>query len=295
MDEDCDLAEDFDCPSLLCEELEDLETKNDHGSVRRRRGREGGEVFNQRVGEETGEETEREGEEEDEEEEEKVVEGDEEEEQIRLGEEETSYPTSQPQPQASLPRMAFLTPSPYLTPNPPDSNPTSYLTFGPGGSSTGMVTYSTGGHTYFQSQNAGQILLQSAGHHGGITAYQSYPWGNMYSQPAIHQRAQCPPTYPTNLAGARDHQPPSSTALPALILRPGGPRSLTSKLPALITHPYTHRHHQQHHHHCAPSCFNPAAFSPQSRDHANQGSIPTAFSGQPCLSRKSSSAPLCQD
>ncbi|XP_019119766.2 uncharacterized protein nobox [Larimichthys crocea] len=129
---------------------------------------------------------------------------------------QTSYPTSQPQhqPQASLPRMAFLTPSPYLTPNPPDSNPTSYLTFGPGGSSTGMVTYSTGGHTYFQSQNAGQILLQSAGHHGGITAYQSYPWGNMYSQPAIHQRAQCPPTYPTNMGGVRDHQPPSSTTLP---------------------------------------------------------------------------------
>ncbi|XP_042362542.1 uncharacterized protein LOC121957821 [Plectropomus leopardus] len=129
---------------------------------------------------------------------------------------QTSYPTSQPQhqPQASLPHMAYLTPSPYLTPNPPDSNPTSYLTFGPGGNSTGMVTFSTGGHTYFQSQSAGQILLQSAGHHGGITAYQSYPWGSMYSQPAIHQRTQCPPAYPGSLGGARDHQPPSSTTLP---------------------------------------------------------------------------------
>ncbi|XP_059206718.1 homeobox protein NOBOX-like isoform X2 [Centropristis striata] len=130
---------------------------------------------------------------------------------------QTSYPTSQPQhqPQASLPRMAYLTPSPYLTPNPPDSNPTSYLTFGPGGNSTGMVTYSNGGHAYFQSQSAGQILLQSTGHHGGITAYQSYPWGSMYSQPAIHQqRTQCPPTYPGSLGGARDHQPASSTTLP---------------------------------------------------------------------------------
>lgn len=81
---------------------------------------------------------------------------------------QASYPTSQPQhqPQASLTRMAYLTPSPYLTPNPPDSNPTSYLTFAPGGNSAGMVTYSTGGHAYFQSQNTGQILLQSAGHHG---------------------------------------------------------------------------------------------------------------------------------
>ncbi|XP_068432259.1 homeobox protein NOBOX isoform X2 [Clinocottus analis] len=81
---------------------------------------------------------------------------------------QTSYSSSQPQhqTQAPLPRMTYLAPSPYLTPNLPDSNPTSYLTFGPGGNSTGMVTYSTGGHTYFQSQNTGQILLQSAGHHG---------------------------------------------------------------------------------------------------------------------------------
>lgn len=81
---------------------------------------------------------------------------------------QTAYPTGQPQhqPQPSLSRMAYLTPSPYLTPNAPDSNPASYLTFGPGGNSAGLMTYSTGGHTYFQSQNTGQILLQSAGHHG---------------------------------------------------------------------------------------------------------------------------------
>lgn len=87
---------------------------------------------------------------------------------------QTSYPSSQPQhqPQTSLPRMSYLTPTPYLTPNAPDSNPTSYLTFGPTGTSTGMVTYSTGGHSFFQSQNTGQILLQSAGHHGELLGWE---------------------------------------------------------------------------------------------------------------------------
>ncbi|XP_029918886.1 histone-lysine N-methyltransferase 2B [Myripristis murdjan] len=130
---------------------------------------------------------------------------------------QTSHPLSQTQPQtqASLPRLAYLTPSPYLTPNHRDSNPTSYLTFGPGGGSTGVVTYAAGGHTYYQSQSAGQILLQSAGHHGGLTAYQSYPWGNMYSQPAMFQRAQCPPAYSGSLGAARDHQPPSTAPMAA--------------------------------------------------------------------------------
>ncbi|KAM9839056.1 uncharacterized protein nobox [Aulostomus maculatus] len=128
---------------------------------------------------------------------------------------QTSYSASQPQhqPQASLPRMAYRTPSPYLTSNAPDSNPTSYMTFGPGGNSSGVVTYSTGGHGYVQPPSTGQIVLQSAGHHGGITAYQSYPWGNMYTQPAMHQRSQCPPNYPANFGAARDFQPPSSTNL----------------------------------------------------------------------------------
>lgn len=137
---------------------------------------------------------------------------------------QTSYPSSQTQhqPQASLPRMAYLTPSPYLTPNPPDSNPTSYLTFGPGGNSTGVVTYSTGGHTYFQSQSTGQILLQSSNHHGGITAYQSFPWTNMYSQPTVHQRPQCPPSYPGMMGAARDHQQPSSATLPPSLFFPRG-------------------------------------------------------------------------
>lgn len=89
---------------------------------------------------------------------------------------QSSYPGSQPpppqhlrQPQASLPHTAYLTPSPYLTPSAPDSNLTSYMTFGPGGNSSGVVTYSTGGQAYVQSQSAGQLLLQSAGHHGELT------------------------------------------------------------------------------------------------------------------------------
>uniref|UniRef100_H3DHW4 Matrilin 1 n=1 Tax=Tetraodon nigroviridis TaxID=99883 RepID=H3DHW4_TETNG len=118
---------------------------------------------------------------------------------------QAAYPSGQPQP-----RMAYLTPSPYLTPNAPDSNPASYLTFGPGGSSAGLMTYSAGGHAYFQSQNTGQILLQSAGHHGGMAAYQSYPWGSLYSQPAMQQRAPCPPA----MGGAREHQPLTSTLPP---------------------------------------------------------------------------------
>ncbi|KAM7373120.1 hypothetical protein PAMP_008000 [Pampus punctatissimus] len=156
---------------------------------------------------------------------------------------QTSYPTSQPQhqPQASLPCMSYLTPSPYLTPNPPDSNPTSYLTFGPGGNSTGVVTYSTGGHAYFQSQSTGQILLQSAGHHGGITAYQSYPWGNMYSQPTMHQRTQCPPNYPPNMGATRDHQPPSSTTLPPPpAFFPRGDHGLSHANPQRSSHTLTH-------------------------------------------------------
>nr|XP_046182482.1 actin cytoskeleton-regulatory complex protein pan1-like [Oncorhynchus gorbuscha] len=116
------------------------------------------------------------------------------------------------QPQAS--RLAYLTPSPYLNPNPPEGSapPPSYLTFGPGGG-PGVVTYAAGGHTYFQAQTGGgQILLQS-GIHGGITAYQSYPWDQLYSHPAvIQQRNQCSQFTTTSLGG-RDH-PTSSSYLP---------------------------------------------------------------------------------
>ncbi|KAK7899143.1 hypothetical protein WMY93_019996 [Mugilogobius chulae] len=131
---------------------------------------------------------------------------------------QTSFPSSQPQAPAPLPRVSYLTPSPYLTPNPPDSNPTSYLTFAPGGGSTGVVTYSTGGPSFFQSQSTGQVLLQSTGPHGGITAYQSYPWGNMYSQPSLHQRPQCPRSYPSGLGAPRDLQLPPPSAFPSVFV-----------------------------------------------------------------------------
>lgn len=60
---------------------------------------------------------------------------------------------------------------------------------------------------------------------GGITAYQSYPWGSMYSQPAMQQRAPCPPTFTATLGGAREHQPPSSSTLPPLSLFAVGDRA----------------------------------------------------------------------
>ncbi|TWW65182.1 uncharacterized protein LOC130518658 isoform X2 [Takifugu flavidus] len=157
---------------------------------------------------------------------------------------QSAYPTSQPQPQhqpqPSISRMTYLTPSPYLTPNAPESNPTSYLTFGPGGNSASLMTYSTGGHAYFQSQNTGQILLQSAGHHGGMAAYQSYPWGNMYSQTAIQQHAPCPPTFTANLGGAREHQPPASTTLPPLSFFPLGDPVPSLANPQGPSHAQTH-------------------------------------------------------
>ncbi|XP_061521596.1 homeobox protein unc-4 homolog [Phycodurus eques] len=118
----------------------------------------------------------------------------------------------QQQTSTSLPpRVAFLTPSPYLTPNPSDAISTSYFTFGPAGNSTGGVTYSMGGHSYVKSQGGGQILLQPTNHHGGMASYQSYPWANVYAQPSVRQLA---PNYPAGFTGAaaRDLQMASSSA-----------------------------------------------------------------------------------
>lgn len=70
----CSLLFVTDCPSLLCEELEDLETKDNEGNMRSRRRVGEEEVFSQREDEEAGEETEREEKEgEEEKKEEKVV------------------------------------------------------------------------------------------------------------------------------------------------------------------------------------------------------------------------------
>uniref|UniRef100_A0A3P9LCI8 Homeobox domain-containing protein n=1 Tax=Oryzias latipes TaxID=8090 RepID=A0A3P9LCI8_ORYLA len=145
---------------------------------------------------------------------------------------QTSYPTNQYQPQVSVSHMSYLTPSPYLTPNPPDSNPTSYLTFCPGNSS-GVVTYSTDGHSYYQNQSSGQILLQPTCFSGGPTAYQSYPWSNMYNQPVVHQHAQCPPTYLASLGSSQ--QAPSNTSLPLQSFLPGGDHE-----PSFVSQMQTH-------------------------------------------------------
>ncbi|KAJ3609447.1 hypothetical protein NHX12_023968 [Muraenolepis orangiensis] len=111
---------------------------------------------------------------------------------------QATCPSSQPQ------CLAYLTPSPYLTPNQPEAD--SYLTFGPGAGSNGVVTYAAGGHAYFQSHaNPGQILLQPAVRHGGTPAFRSYSWGNIQGPPAVVQRAQCPSSYTGN------HQQPSAT------------------------------------------------------------------------------------
>ncbi|XP_058856263.1 homeobox protein NOBOX isoform X2 [Acipenser ruthenus] len=85
----------------------------------------------------------------------------------------TTYPTS-----------ASLAPTP-----PVDANP-SYLTYG---ANPGVMTYSTGaGRGYYQGQGGNQILLQP-GVHGGMTAFQAFPWSDMYSQagqfaPSLYQR-----------------------------------------------------------------------------------------------------------
>ncbi|XP_036948029.1 proline-rich protein 36-like isoform X3 [Acanthopagrus latus] len=109
-----------------------------------------------------------------------------------------SYPSSQPQhqPQASLPYMAYLPPPPYPTHTPPDSNPTPYLTFGPGGNSTGMVTNLTRGHAYFQSQSRGQVLLQSAGHHGGMAEITPTRASSLLPSQVSPAAPECPPAPP---------------------------------------------------------------------------------------------------
>ncbi|XP_036947858.1 mucin-3A-like isoform X3 [Acanthopagrus latus] len=78
-----------------------------------------------------------------------------------------SYPSSQPQhqPQASLPHMAYLTPSSDLTHTPPDSNPTSYL-------------------------------LQSAGHHGGMAEITPTRASSLLPSQVSPAAPECPPAPP---------------------------------------------------------------------------------------------------
>ncbi|XP_062842073.1 homeobox protein NOBOX-like [Trichomycterus rosablanca] len=83
------------------------------------------------------------------------------------------------QPNALLPqysRMSYLTPSPYLTPNPSEGTTSSGLPLNPSTNSS-LLACSNGGHSYFHSQNGSQILLQH-----GVQAMQAYSWaGDIYS------------------------------------------------------------------------------------------------------------------
>ncbi|XP_077446093.1 uncharacterized protein nobox isoform X2 [Stigmatopora argus] len=129
---------------------------------------------------------------------------------------QTSYGNRPPQVAQQLqtstnhpPRMAFLNPSSYLQSNPSDDISSSFIAFGPSGNSTGGVAYSSGGHTCVQSHGGGQIIMQP-NNSGGVGSYLSYPWPNVYTQPAVQQLA---PNYPAGFAGAaRDHQVPSSSS-----------------------------------------------------------------------------------
>ncbi|XP_072530964.1 uncharacterized protein nobox [Salminus brasiliensis] len=77
------------------------------------------------------------------------------------------------QPNTLLPqysRLSYLTPSPYLTPNPTEGTTSSCLPLNPGTTSS-LLACTNGGHAYLQCQNGNQILLQP-----GVQTLQAYPW-----------------------------------------------------------------------------------------------------------------------
>lgn len=80
--------------------------------------------------------------------------------------------------------LSYLTPSPYLTPNPTESSSAPYLPLTTGTNNT-LPSYTSSGHAYLQSQTGNQMLLQS-----GVHAFQAYPWTtDMYSQPGQYTQA----------------------------------------------------------------------------------------------------------
>ncbi|XP_077051923.1 uncharacterized protein nobox [Siphateles boraxobius] len=77
--------------------------------------------------------------------------------------------------------LSYLTPSPYLTPNPTESSSAPYLPL----SNNTLPAYTSAGHAYLHSQTSNQMLLQS-----GVHAFQAYPWtSDMYSQPGPYTQA----------------------------------------------------------------------------------------------------------
>ncbi|KAL1256085.1 hypothetical protein QQF64_014146 [Cirrhinus molitorella] len=59
--------------------------------------------------------------------------------------------------------LSYLTPSPYLTPNPTESSSAPYLPLTSGNNTT-LPAYTSSGHAYLQSQTNNQMLLQSGMH-----------------------------------------------------------------------------------------------------------------------------------
>ncbi|XP_043935805.1 homeotic protein proboscipedia-like [Protopterus annectens] len=73
-----------------------------------------------------------------------------------------------------------------VAPAPQTDSNTSFLSFGGNAGTGGIVTYSTGtGRSYYQSQGGAPVLLQQS-LHGGLTAFQTIPWSDVYSQGTQH-------------------------------------------------------------------------------------------------------------
>ncbi|XP_051729782.1 homeobox protein NOBOX-like isoform X1 [Ctenopharyngodon idella] len=84
--------------------------------------------------------------------------------------------------------LSYLTPSPYLTPNPTESSSAPYLPL-----NNTLPAYTSSGHAYLQPQTGNQMLLQS-----GVHAFQAYPWAtDMYSQPGQYTQAVFRPQLPS--------------------------------------------------------------------------------------------------
>lgn len=59
--------------------------------------------------------------------------------------------------------LSYLTPSPYLTPNPTEGSSAPYLPLTTANNNT-LPAYTSSGHAYLQSQTGNQMLLQSGVH-----------------------------------------------------------------------------------------------------------------------------------
>ncbi|KAI4871838.1 hypothetical protein NFI96_016396, partial [Prochilodus magdalenae] len=108
------------------------------------------------------------------------------------------------QPCTLLPQyshLSYLTPSPYLTPNPSEGTTSSCLPLNPGTTSS-LLACTNGGHAYFKCQNSNQILLQP-----GVQALQAYPWtSDVYGHTGHMPHAVLRPQFASQ--GCESHYPP---------------------------------------------------------------------------------------